>query len=93
VPMLSLGLSQLSSSASKRDIAGSFVAGADDFAFTGSDAVGVWLNGHGSCRNIAEEPIRLGSHHGHVCFDQSRDMPVTSSSETVFQFSRSGPGD
>jgi hypothetical protein len=55
--MLSLGLSQLSSSASKRDIAGSFVAGADDFAFTGSDAVGVWLNGHGSCQILLKNPF------------------------------------
>jgi hypothetical protein len=65
--MLSLGLSQLSSGTSKRDIARSFVVGADDFAFTGSDAVGVWLDGHGSCWIIAEEPIRLGSYHGYVC--------------------------
>jgi hypothetical protein len=58
-----------------------------------SDAVGVWLDDHGSCRNIGEEPIRLGSYHGHVCFDQSRDMPVTSSSETVFEFSKFVSGD
>jgi hypothetical protein len=86
--MLSLVVSYISSGTSKRDIAGSFVIGADDIAFTGSDAVGVWLDGHGSCRNIAEEPIRLASYHGHVCFDQSRDMLVTSSSGTVFEFSR-----
>jgi hypothetical protein len=82
--MLSVGLSQLSSSASRRDIAGSFVVSADDFAFTGSDAVRVRLDGHGSCRNTAEEPIRLGSHHDYICFDQSRDMLVTSPGRTVF---------
>jgi hypothetical protein len=91
--MLSLGVSQFFSSASKSDIAGSFVAGANDFAFTGSDAVGAWLDDHGSCRDIAEEPIRLASYHGHVCFDQSRAMLVTSSSGTVFEFSRFVSGD
>jgi hypothetical protein len=82
--MLSLVVSQLSSSASKRDMAGSFVAGADNFAFTGSDTVGVWLNGHRSGRDTAEEPIRPDSYHGYVCFDQSRDMLVTSSGRTGF---------
>ena len=84
VPMLSLVVGQLSSSTSKRDMTGSSVGNADGLTFAGSDAVGVWLNGHGSCRNIAEEPIRLGSYHGCVCFDQSQDMLVTSSSGTVF---------
>jgi hypothetical protein len=91
--MLSLVVSEISSGTSKRDIAGSFVVSADDFAFTGSDAVRVWLDGHGSCRNTAEEPIRLGSHHGYICFDQSLDMLVTSSSGTVFEFSRFVSGD
>jgi hypothetical protein len=62
----------------------SSVGNADGLAFAGSDAVGAWLDGHGSCRNIAEEPIRLSSHHGYICFDQFRDLLVTLSGGIVF---------